>query len=155
MRAGVPFYGVYDLIDWDGRGGPSSTVRFMERVVMKSSPRTERERWVKASPISWAGPDSPPMMILHGSNDTLVPVDGARRMARALQASSSSSVVYAELPRAQHAFDIYASVRTMNAVRAVEHFLAYVRAGYVLEGGPAARSATEGMEAGAGSARSV
>ena len=147
VRAGVPFYGIYDLIDWDGRGGPASTVRFMERVVMKSSPTTDRDLWVKASPLSWAGPDAPPMMILHGTNDTLVPVDGARRMTRALQTSSRSPVVYAELPRAQHAFDIYGSVRTLNAVRAVEHFLAYVRAGYVLEGGAKAASATEGLEA--------
>ena len=146
VRAGVPFYGVYDLIDWDGRGGPASTIRFMERVVMKSSPVTDRELWQKASPLSWASPDAPPMMILHGTNDSLVPVDGARRMARALRASSTSPVVYAELPRAQHAFDIYGSVRTLNAVRAVEHFLAYVRADYVLEGGPAARTASEGLE---------
>ena len=145
VRAAVPFYGVYDLLDWDGRGGPASTVRFMERVVMKSSPETDRSRWTRASPLHWAGPDAPPMMILHGTNDSLVPVDGARRLARALRASSNSPVVYAELPRAQHAFDTYASIRTLSSVRAVEHFLAYVRAGYVLGGGPAAGSATEGV----------
>lgn len=146
VRAGVHFYGVYDLIDWDGRGGPAGTVRFMERTVMRSSPSTDRERWVKASPLSWAGPDAPPVMLLHGTNDSLVPVDGARRLARALRAASRQPVVYAELPRAQHAFDIYGSLRTLYAVRAVEHFLAYVRAGYVLEGGAAAPSASEGME---------
>ncbi len=85
------------------------------------------------------------MMILHGTNDSLVPIDGARRMVRALRVSSDQPVVYAELPKAQHAFEIYASVRTMYTVRAVEHFLAYVRAGYVMEGGPAAPSATEGV----------
>jgi acetyl esterase/lipase len=145
VQAGVPFYGVYDLLDWNGRGGPSSSVRFMERVILKSSPETDRARWVKASPLSWVGPDAPPMMILHGANDSLVPVDGARRLARALRASSHSPVVYAELPRAQHAFDIYASLRTVYAVRAVEHFLAYVRAGYVLAGGPRSETATEGV----------
>lgn len=145
VRAAVPFYGVYDLLDWDGRGGPASTVRFMERVVLKSSPDTDRRTWTRASPLHWVGPDAPPMMILHGSNDSLVPVDGARRLARALRASSNSPVVYAELPRAQHAFDIYASIRTLSSVRAVEHFLAHVRAGYVLGGGPAAESATEGV----------
>jgi dipeptidyl aminopeptidase/acylaminoacyl peptidase len=87
-------------------------------------------------------------MILHGTNDTLVPVDGARRLAAALRRSSGAAVVYAELPRAQHAFDIYASVRTLNAVRAVEHFLAWVRAGYVMAGGPASPAATEGVAGG-------
>ncbi len=138
VAAAVPFYGVYDLLDWNGRGGPAGSVRHMERLVLKSSPTADRERWRRASPLYWAetrGADAPPMMLLHGTNDSLVPVDGARRLARALRASSPRPVVYAELPRAQHAFDIYASLRTLYSVRAVEHFLAYVRAGHILDGG--------------------
>jgi acetyl esterase/lipase len=145
VRAGVPLYGVYDLLDWDGRGGPASSVRHIEEKVLKSSPTEDRDRWIKASPISWAGAESPPMMILHGGNDSLVPVDGARRLSRALRASSDQPVVYAELPKAQHAFDTYASLRTLYAVRAVEHFLAHVRADYVLGRGVAASSANDGV----------
>ena len=132
IRAGVPFYGVYDFLDWNGRGGPAGSIRHIEKNVLKTSPKTDRDGWMKASPLSWAGPDSPPMMLLHGTNDSLVPVDGARRLARSLRASSHQPVVYAELPKAQHAFDIYGSVRTLFAVRAVEEFLSYVRAGYIL-----------------------
>ena len=145
VRAGVHFYGVYDLLDWNGHGGPAGSVKHIERMVLKSSPTADRERWRRASPLAWAGPDAPPLMLLHGTNDSLVPVDGARRLARALRVASNSPVVYAELPKAQHAFDTYGSVRTLYSVRAVEHFLAYVRAGYVLEGGPAA-PATEGLD---------
>ena len=76
-------------------------------------------------------------MFLHGTNDSLVQVWGARRIARELGAVSHQPVVYAELPMAQHAFDIYASVRTRFATRAVERFLAYVRAGYLSGGEPA------------------
>lgn len=148
VAAGVPFYGVYDLLDWDGRGGPAGSIRHLQRMVMKSDPRLDRQRWLDASPLTWAGPGAPPMMLLHGSNDSLVPVDGARRLARALRAGSDQPVVYAELPKAQHAFDIYGSLRTLYAVRAVEHFLAYVRAGYVLAGGANPPAATEGMAAG-------
>jgi len=128
VRAAVPFYGVYDLLDWNGRGGPAGSVRYMERVVLKSSPRADTERWRRASPVSWVRPDAPPMMILHGSNDSLVPAWGARRFASELRSRSRQAVVYAELPRAQHAFDIYPSLRTLYTVRAVEHFLAWVRA---------------------------
>ena len=49
-------------------------------------------------------------------------------MAEALRQKSHQPVVYAELPHAQHAFEIYASLRTRHTVRAVERFLAYVRA---------------------------
>jgi acetyl esterase/lipase len=144
VAAAVPFYGVYDLLDWNGRGGPAGSVRHLERMVLKSSPVSDRARWEQASPLYRVGPDAPPMMLLHGTNDSLVPVDGARRLARALRERSRSPVVYAELPKAQHAFDIYASLRTVYSVRAVEHFLAYVRAGYVEGGGPNPALATEG-----------
>ena len=144
VAAAVPFYGVYDLLDWNGRGGPAGSVRHIERLVLKSSPATDRERWRRASPLTWVGPQAPPMMLLHGTNDSLVPVDGARRLARALRERSDQAVVYAELPKAQHAYDIYASLRTLYSVRAVEHFLAWVRAGYVLAGGAPAPMADEG-----------
>jgi acetyl esterase/lipase len=100
-------------------------------VLLKCPLATERDRWLKGSPIHWISADAPPTMIIHGTNDSLVPVEGARRMAESLRAVSKQPVVYAELPYAQHAFDIYASLRTRHTVRAVERFLAFVRAGYV------------------------
>jgi acetyl esterase/lipase len=136
VRAAVPFYGVYDLTDWDGRGGPPQTIRFIERVLMKCALATHRDEWLKASPLHWVSADAPPTMIIHGTNDSLVPVEGARRMSEALRAVSKQPVVYAELPYAQHAFDIYASLRTRHTVRAVEGFLAYVRASYVSSSSP-------------------
>ena len=131
VQAAVPFYGVYDLTDWDGHGGPPQTIKFIERFILKCPLASERDRWLKASPIHWISEAAPPTMIIHGTNDSLVPVEGARRMADALRAVSCEPVVYAELPYAQHAFDIYASLRTRHTVRAVERFLAYVRAAYI------------------------
>jgi acetyl esterase/lipase len=131
VQAAVPLYGVYDIRDWDGKGGPAHSLHFVEKTLFKASPASDPELWRRASPISWVGPTTPPIMLVHGTNDSLVPVDGARRMAGALRRSSSQPVVYAELPLAQHAFDIYASLRTRYTVRAIERFLAYVRAGHI------------------------
>jgi acetyl esterase/lipase len=131
VQGAVPMYGIYDLRDWDGRGGPPYALRLLERSVLKISPASDPELWRRGSPISWVGPDAPPIMLVHGSNDSLVPVDGARRMAEALRRSSTQPVVYAELPYAQHAFDLYGSLRTRYTVRAIERFLAYVRADHV------------------------
>jgi hypothetical protein len=39
--------------------------------------------------------------------------------------------VYAELPGAQHAFDIFPSLRTGHVIRAVERFLDYVYSGHL------------------------
>jgi len=129
VQAAVPFYGVYNLADWNGTGGPINNIRFVEQHVLKVPAADEPDRWRRASPIGWVGPDAPPMMLIHGANDSLAPVEGARVMAAELQAVSRQPVVYAELPLAQHAFDIYASLRTRYTVRAVEQFLAFVRAG--------------------------
>ena len=129
VQAGVPFYGVYNLADWNGKGGPVNNIRHVQRLVLKVSPASDPERWSQASPISWVGPDAPPMMFVHGTNDSLAPIEGGRRMAAELRAVSRQPVVFAELPMAQHAFEIYASLRTRYTVRAVEQFLAYVRAG--------------------------
>jgi acetyl esterase/lipase len=128
VQAAVPFYGVYDLTDWDGSGGPPQTIKFVERMLIKAPLGTHRDRWWRASPISWVSEQAPPTMLIHGTNDSLVPVETARRMADALKAVSRQPVVFAELPHAQHAFEIYASLRTRHTVRAVERFLAYVRA---------------------------
>lgn len=128
VQAAVPFYGAYDLADWDDRGGPPQTIRFIERVLLKSRLADDPERFRLASPISWVSETAPPTMLIHGANDSLVPVESARRMAAALREKSRQPVVYAELPHAQHAFEIYASLRTRHTVRAVERFLAYVRA---------------------------
>ena len=77
--------------------------------------------------MSWVGPDAPPFMIVHGTNDGLAPVEQARSFAAMLRAVSRQPVVYAELPRAQHAFDLFHSVRTRRTVEAIERFLAVVR----------------------------
>lgn len=128
LQAAVPFYGAYDLADWDDRGGPAHTIRFIELVLLKSRLAEDPERFRLASPINWVSEAAPPTMLIHGSNDSLVPVEVARRMAAALRQESHQPVVFAELPHAQHAFEIYASLRTRHTVRAVERFLAYVRA---------------------------
>lgn len=124
--AAVPFYGVYDFTNRGGTAG-RGLVRFLERQVMRTALADDRQTWDQASPISHVGPHAPPFFVLHGVNDSLVPVEQAREFVAALRASSRRVVVYGELPRAQHAFDVLPSVRTHHAVHAVERFLAVVR----------------------------
>jgi acetyl esterase/lipase len=120
----VPFYGVYDFTNRDGVRG-RGIGWFLERTVMKSKFSEAREAWEKASPIDRVNQGAPPFFVIHGRNDTLAPVAEARAFVRLLRASSDAPVVYAELPGAQHAFEIFRSVRTAHVVRAVERFLAY------------------------------
>jgi acetyl esterase/lipase len=66
---------------------------------------------VPSSPDAYIRPDSPPFLVVHGDNDTLVPAAGAQRFADGLRSVSRSPVVYVQLPGAQHAFDLLHSVR--------------------------------------------
>ncbi|MGH9113936.1 MAG: alpha/beta hydrolase fold domain-containing protein [Acidimicrobiales bacterium] len=126
VSAAVPFYGVYDFTTREGASGRALGV-LLERQVMKTALDGDRAGWEQASPVCQVGPDAPPFLVLHGTNDTLVPVQQARMFAAALRGVSRQPAVYAELPRAQHAFDVLPSVRTHHAVHAVERFLAVVR----------------------------
>jgi acetyl esterase/lipase len=63
---------------------------------------------------------------VHGCNDSLVPVVEAAHFAELLAAVSTSPVVYTELPGAQHAFDVFRSVRSAQAAAAVERFCEFV-----------------------------
>jgi len=144
--AAVPFYGVYDFTDRHGVANRNLDKLLAENV-FKTTLADDRVHWEAASPMSRIGPDAPPFFVIHGTNDTIVPVEQAREFAALLRAASRHPVAYAELPRAQHAFDVLPSVRTRHAVHAVERFLAVVRSE---RGGPTPAEAV--ADAGAGTA---
>jgi acetyl esterase/lipase len=136
----VAFYGVYDFTNRHGTGREDMQP-FLEKRVFKTLVADDRPRWEQASTITHVGPDAPPFFVLHGTNDSLVPVEQARTFVDELRKVSSKPVVYAELPLAQHAFDILPSVRAAYTARAVERFLAVVRSEH---GGPTPAEAVSG-----------
>ncbi len=79
------------------------------------------------TPLAYDGP-SPPFFVVHGTQDTYTPVDGARRLVEHLRSTTTSVVAYAELPGAQHSFDLFNSIRFETVVDAIEAFTSWVRA---------------------------
>jgi acetyl esterase/lipase len=100
----------------------------LERMVVKQPHATNLESYIRASPVTHASADAPPFFVLHGRNDSLVPVEQARGFVARLRQVSRQPVVYAELPFTQHAFDMLGSVRAAHAAVAVEQFLAEIYA---------------------------
>src|SRR5690625_232248 len=123
VRAAVPLYGVYDMTGTVSRMHPL-LVPALQSYVFKQSRRRSPDVYRASSPVSYVGPDAPPFFVLHGSNDSLVPVEQGRDFAARLREVSDNPVVYAELPYAQHAFEIFGSPRAHHTARAVEQFLA-------------------------------
>lgn len=128
VSACVPFYGVYDFLDRYNLRGSQSMAPVLEKYVMKSSPESGREDWEKASPVSRVRADAPPFFVIHGTHDSLAWVEDAQFFVRALRAVSRNPVVYAELPGAQHAFEVFHSLRTEHVLHAVVWFLEWARA---------------------------
>lgn len=76
-----------------------------------------------SSPASLARPDAPPMLVVHGADDTAIPVSSTQAVAASIRGMSRSPVVFVELPHAQHSFDRFASVRSRMVAAAAEAFL--------------------------------
>ena len=124
VQAAVPYYGVYDLAGASGlRTAELMRDKFLAPIVFKKSPRAEREAFEEASPLLRVTADAPDFFVIHGSRDTLVDVGQARAFVEALRSTSKRTVTYAELPGAQHAFDIFPSIRSQHLVRATDRFL--------------------------------
>ena len=91
---------------------------------MKTDARESfRAAFEDASPMSHVRADAPPFFVIHGSADNLAPVGQAREFSAALREVSRSPVLYAEIPGASHAFDVFHSVRTSNVIHGVDVFL--------------------------------
>ena len=126
LQACVPFYGAYDLANvLDTKAGDQRLDYFLERMFFKTSDRAVHEQ---ATPLLQVRKDAPPFFVIHGHHDSLVPVEEARELVRRLREISDSPVVYAELPGAQHAFDVFHSIRSAHVIRGVERFLRWVHA---------------------------
>jgi acetyl esterase/lipase len=140
VAAAVPFYGVYDFTPHGAFGADRDVYRrFLEPYVMKSFVEDEPERYAAASPIHRVRPDAPPFFVIHGDRDTLAPVDDARAFVSRLREVSEQPVLYAEMQGAQHAFEVFPSVRAARVIEGVERFLSTLWARRGLEPGTEAR----------------
>jgi acetyl esterase/lipase len=134
LRACVPFYGVYDIANRFGHAHFEGFEQFWGRVVLKRRFADDPDAFRRASPSARIHADAPPFFVIHGSHDSLAPVEEARSFAGLLRETSRAPVAYAEIPGAQHAFEVFHSLRTRHVVEGVDRFLAWVYSGYLAEG---------------------
>jgi acetyl esterase/lipase len=128
VAAAVPIYGRYDWFTVKG-SGRKEFIAFLQKFVVKKRFAEHKQVYLDASSIRRVRPDAPPFFILHGQDDSIIPVHEGREFAEALRDVSTSAVVYAEIPHAQHAFDFYyGSPRGHYTAQAVEEFLSWVHA---------------------------
>jgi acetyl esterase/lipase len=117
--------GIYGRYDWEDRSTPERVrfVDFLERVVVKKSIARHPEVFRDASPIARVHRNAPPFLVIHGSKDSVIPVEQARSFVERLRAVSHSMVGYLELPGAGHGYDLIDGERAGAAAHAASLFL--------------------------------
>ncbi len=130
VDAAIPFYGVYDFKNRYGFWPGAGMGELLEQKIMKASIAEDGAAYEKASPMDRVREDAPPFFIVQGEIDSLVPAAEARKFTELLREASSSEVAYAEIPGAQHAFEIFHSQRSQAAVDAAEAFAGWVHSRY-------------------------
>jgi acetyl esterase/lipase len=124
VAACISLYGIYDLGNRHGHWPHHGLQLLLERYVFKARLAEQPERFDAASPIAHVGPDAPPFLIVHGTRDSIVPVAEARQFVASLRRVSACA--YIEVPGAQHAFDVFPSVRAEHLLRGLDAFTAQI-----------------------------
>ena len=117
--------GIYGRYDWEDRSTAERArfVDFLEQVVVRRKISRHPDVFRKASPIARVHKDAPPFLVIHGTGDSVIPVEQARSFVERLRAASHSVVSYVELPGAGHAFDMIDGARTGSMATAIGLFL--------------------------------
>jgi acetyl esterase/lipase len=121
--------GIYGRYDWEDRSTPTrkNFQGFLERVVVRRSQSRHPEIFAAASPMARIHEDAPPFFLIHGEQDTIIPVGEARQFHSALAAVSRNPVNYSEIPRAGHAFDLVDGAHARRSAIEIATFLTEVR----------------------------
>jgi acetyl esterase/lipase len=125
--------GIYGRYDWQDRStaARNNFQNFLERVVVGRKQSRHPEVYAAASPIARIHEEAPPFLLIHGEQDTIIPVDEARKFDVALRAVSRNPVQYCEIPRAGHAFDLVDTSHARRCAVEVSSFLAEVHERHV------------------------
>lgn len=129
VQAAVPFYGVYDfLVRYDQHPNREVYQKFLNGKVLHETVEDNPELWELASPVAQVHEDAPPFLIFHGTHDTLAALKDAQVFARKLQDVSAEPVIYVEMPGAEHAWEVFHSMRTEHTINGVHRFLEWTLA---------------------------
>ena len=125
---------LYPAVDFTNRHGIRQQNRmdgFIAKRIIQKSREEAPELFEDGSPIGWihregVAESAPPICVVQGTHDSLVWVEEARQFVAELSPMARHSVTYAELPFAQHAFEIFHSPRTAHYLNAAAMWLEWV-----------------------------
>ncbi len=108
----IPYYGIYDLLDQNKLQLSLALEIILRKKIIKQTKQENENLYRLMSPMTHINKDAPPFLIIHGDKDSLTSLGEAQYFASRLDEISTNMVEFAEITGAQHAFDIFSSVRS-------------------------------------------
>lgn len=107
IRGVIAFYPVVDfkLFHEKGYAGDLLDSPTLLNQLLQSTPATNPKIYADINPVNFITPYAPPVLLLHGDRDSVVPMDHSRIMAEYLTAARVPNY-FLQLPYESHAFDI-------------------------------------------------
>jgi acetyl esterase/lipase len=125
----VVLYGVSDLTGAFGERPSPGLALYLERVVFRKRYRDDPELFHAVTPAHHAHAGAPPMLLVHGTRDEVVPLGESRLFAARLRQAGARTVHLLEVPYAHHAFEVFPTPLHQRAVRVIVRFLASLEGG--------------------------
>jgi acetyl esterase/lipase len=123
VRGAVVLYGIANLVGLlEGQEHPLATL-LLERLVFKRRFADDPDVFHRAQPLTYLSDKVPPMLLVHGENDSLIPIEEARNFHERLGLAGATRVHLCEIPLAVHAFEITPSALHQRAVRIIRCFM--------------------------------
>jgi len=115
----VPFYGIYDLLDEKGLQNSVGLEIVMRKSIIKQTKQENPELYRYMSPISHIHADAPPFLVVHGDKDSLTSFAEAEHFTQVLNEVSHRDAKFVAIKGAQHAFEMFPSLRAEIVISGV------------------------------------
>ena len=124
VRAGVILYGLSDITGiFDHHPSPIAHYLFEELVFCRRY-REHEEVFRRAQPVSYLSAEIPPLLLIHGEHDVMIPIAESHNFYQRLKDAGAARVHLCEVPLAPHAFEIAPTPLQQRTQRIIEGFLA-------------------------------
>ena len=111
----LSFYGMYDLHGCFDEDAPSPPRAKLLSSALGGTPDSHPERYEAMSPLQQAHSGAPPFLLVQGTKDSLIPMEDAQTFQLRLRESGVSATLL-QLPEVEHAFDLFPTIPTRQAL---------------------------------------